>query len=77
MRYPDVLLETCSGGGGRFDLGMLAYSHQIWTSDNTDAISRISIQYGTSLAYPVHSMGAHVSVVPNHQTTPKNSTATC
>ena len=46
---------------------MLCYSHQIWTSDNTDAVCRMQIQYGTSFAYPVHCMGAHVSVVPNHQ----------
>ena len=68
QRFPDVLLEGCSGGGGRFDAGMLYYSPQIWCSDNTDAINRLSIQYGTSFFYPVSSMGAHVSAVPNHQT---------
>ncbi|MGO2082568.1 alpha-galactosidase [Vagococcus sp.] len=65
--FPDVLFESCSGGGGRFDLGMLAFMPQIWTSDNTDAIERLKIQYGTSLAYPIASMGAHVSASPNHQ----------
>lgn len=67
-RYPDMLLEGCSGGGGRFDAGMLYYSPQIWCSDNTDAINRTRIQYGTSFFYPVSAMGAHVSAVPNHQT---------
>lgn len=65
--FPDVLFEGCSGGGGRFDLGMLYYYPQIWTSDNTDAVERMYIQYGTSLMYPTSSMGAHVSAVPNHQ----------
>lgn len=65
--FPDVLFEACSGGGGRFDGGMLYYMPQIWTSDNTDAVSRLSIQYGTSMVYPISSMGAHVSAVPNHQ----------
>ena len=67
-RYPEILIEGCSGGGGRFDAGMLYYTPQIWTSDNTDAIERIKIQYGTSFAYPPVSMGAHVSIVPNQQT---------
>lgn len=67
-RFPDILLEGCSGGGGRFDAGMLYYSPQIWCSDNTDAINRLSIQYGTSFFYPISSMGAHVSACPNHQT---------
>ena len=67
-RYPNMLLETCSGGGGRFDAGMLYYSPQIWTSDNTDAVDRLRIQYGTSFGYPVSCMGSHVSAVPNHQT---------
>eukprot|EP00871_Galdieria_phlegrea_P002364 jgi/Galph1/3128/GphlegSOOS_G1816.1 len=66
--FPHVLIESCSGGGGRFDPGMLYYSSQIWCSDNTDALSRVQIQYGTSLVYPVCSMGAHVSSIPNHQT---------
>ena len=64
---PDVLFESCSGGGGRFDPGMLYYMPQTWTSDNTDAICRLRIQQGTSLAYPAISMGSHVSAVPNHQ----------
>ncbi|WP_099469616.1 alpha-galactosidase [Konateibacter massiliensis] len=67
-KYPHVLLEGCSGGGGRFDAGMLYYSPQIWCSDNTDAIERIKIQYGTSFAYPISSVGSHVSASPNHQT---------
>ena len=66
--YPDLLIEGCSGGGGRFDLGMLYYTPQIWCSDNTDAIDRTRIQYGTSFVYPVSSIGAHVSAVPNEQT---------
>lgn len=65
--FPHVLFESCSSGGGRFDPGMLYYMPQTWTSDNTDAISRLKIQYGTSLVYPVSSIGAHVSDVPNHQ----------
>ncbi|MBC2283149.1 alpha-galactosidase [Listeria booriae] len=65
--FPDILFESCSGGGGRFDPGMLYYMPQTWTSDNTDAISRLKIQYGTSLVYPIVTMGAHVSVAPNHQ----------
>lgn len=67
-RYPNLLLEGCSGGGGRFDAGMLYYSPQIWCSDNTDAIDRIRIQYGTSFGYPISAVGSHVSAVPNHQT---------
>lgn len=60
-KYPDILLENCSGGGGRFDPGMLFYSPQIWTSDNTDPIERLTIQFGTSYVYPASAMGAHVS----------------
>ena len=67
-RYPDLLLEGCSGGGGRFDAGMLYYCPQIWCSDNTDAIDRVRIQYGTSFGYPVRTMGAHVSACPNYDT---------
>ncbi len=67
-RYPDLLIEGCSGGGGRFDAGMLYYTPQIWCSDNTDAVNRLKIQYGTSFFYPVSAMGSHVSDVPNHQT---------
>ncbi|MCP1102996.1 alpha-galactosidase [Aequitasia blattaphilus] len=66
--FPNILFESCSGGGGRFDAGMLYYMPQTWTSDNTDAIARLKIQYGTSMIYPISSMGAHVSAVPNHQT---------
>ena len=67
QRYPDLLIEGCSGGGGRFDAGMLYYTPQIWCSDNTDAMDRLSIQYGTSFAFPVSAVGAHVSAVPNEQ----------
>ena len=65
---PDLLLEGCSGGGGRYDAGMMYYSPQIWCSDNTDAINRLSIQYGSSFFYPISTVGSHVSVCPNHQT---------
>ncbi len=71
--YPHILLENCSGGGARFDAGMLFYSPQIWTSDDTDAIERLKIQHGTSICYPPSAMGAHVSDCPNHtvgRTTP-------
>ena len=64
--FPNLLLENCSGGGARFDPGMLYFSPQIWCSDDTDAIERLSIQEGTSLIYPLCSMGAHVSDCPNH-----------
>ena len=64
--FPDLLLENCSGGGARFDAGMLYYSPQIWCSDDTDAVERLAIQEGTALIYPVSAMGAHVSVCPNH-----------
>ena len=67
-RYPDLLIESCSGGGGRFDAGMLYYAPQAWCSDNTDAIDRIKIQYGSSFGYPISSVGSHVSVCPNEQT---------
>ena len=66
--YPHVLLENCASGGGRFDLGMLFFSPQIWCSDNTDALTRMRIQYGTSYAFPSRCVGAHVSCVPNHIT---------
>lgn len=66
-KFPKVLFESCSGGGGRFDPGMLHYMPQTWTSDNSDAYERQLIQWGTSLAYPPVTMAAHVSVVPNHQ----------
>ena len=76
QRYPDLLIESCSGGGGRFDAGMLYYTPQIWCSDNTDAIDRLLIQYGTSFGYPSSTVGAHVSACPNHitgRTTPLNT----
>ena len=66
--FPDLLLENCSGGGARFDPGMLYYSPQIWCSDDTDAIERLSIQEGTALVYPLSTMGAHISDCPNHIT---------
>ena len=65
--FPHILFESCSGGGGRFDPGILHYMPQTWTSDNTDAVSRLKIQYGTSIVYPASAIGAHVSAVPNHQ----------
>lgn len=67
LAFPNILFESCAGGGGRFDPGMLYYMPQTWTSDDTDAIERLKIQYGTSLVYPVSAMGSHVSAVPNHQ----------
>ena len=66
-RFPHVLFESCASGGGRFDPGLLYYAPQGWTSDDTDAIERLKIQYGTSYCYPVSCMGSHVSVTPNHQ----------
>ncbi|MBO5852516.1 MAG: alpha-galactosidase [Clostridia bacterium] len=66
--FPNVLIEGCASGGGRFDIGMLYYTPQIWTSDDTDAVERTAIQYGTSLIYPMSAQSAHVSVCPNHQT---------
>ncbi len=75
-RFPNVLLENCSGGGARYDPGMLYYSPQIWCSDDTDAIERLAIQEGTALLYPLSTMGAHVSACPNHavgRTTPMDT----
>lgn len=66
-RFPHILFESCCSGGGRFDPGMLFYMPQTWTSDDTDAVERLKIQYGTSLVYPISAIGAHVSAVPNHQ----------
>jgi len=66
-RFQNVLFESCASGGGRFDPGMLYYMPQTWTSDDTDAIERLKIQYGTSLVYPAITMGAHISAIPNHQ----------
>lgn len=77
-RYPNILIEGCSGGGGRYDIGMLYYYPQIWCSDNTDAIERLEIQYGTSFIYPISTIGSHISASPNHQTgrtTPINTRA--
>lgn len=67
IAFPNILFESCASGGGRFDPGMLYYAPQTWTSDNTDAIERLKIQYGTSLVYPLSSIGSHVSACPNHQ----------
>lgn len=66
-RFSNILFESCAGGGGRFDPGMLYYMPQTWASDNTDAVERLKIQYGTSMVYPSSSIGSHVSAVPNHQ----------
>jgi alpha-galactosidase len=66
--FPHVLLENCASGGGRYDPGMLYYGSQFWCSDNTDALVRMRIQYGTSLVYPTRTIGAHISAVPNHLT---------
>lgn len=66
-RFPKILFESCASGGGRFDPGMLYYAPQGWTSDDSDAVERLKIQYGTSMCYPISSIGAHVSVIPNHQ----------
>ena len=66
--FPEILFESCSSGGNRFDAGMLYYAPQAWCSDNTDAIDRVRIQYGSSYGYPISSIGAHVSAVPNQQT---------
>ena len=66
--FPDVFFEGCAGGGGRFDGGALYYFPQIWTSDDTDALERTKIQWGTSICYPLSSMSCHVSACPNHQT---------
>lgn len=66
QEFPNLLLENCSGGGARFDPGMLYYSPQIWCSDDTDAIERLKIQEGTAMIYPLSTIGAHVSDCPNH-----------
>ena len=66
-KFPNILFESCASGGARFDAGMLYYAPQCWTSDDSDAIERLKIQYGTSMVFPVSSMGAHVSAIPNHQ----------
>ncbi|GKH33921.1 alpha-galactosidase [Muricomes sp. OA1] len=77
-KFPEVLFESCASGGARFDPGMLYYAPQCWTSDDTDAMERLKIQYGTSMVYPLSSMGSHVSAIPNHQlhrNVPMNSRA--
>jgi len=74
--FPYVLFEGCASGGGRFDPGILYYMPQIWGSDNTDPISRLNIQYGTSLVYPMSTIGSHVSDSPNHQTGRSSSLST-
>ncbi len=66
-KYPNILFESCASGGGRFDAGLLYYAPQTWCSDNTDAIERLEIQYGTTMLYPISSIGSHVSAIPNHQ----------
>lgn len=67
QEFPEILFESCASGGARFDPGLLYYAPQTWTSDNTDAVERIKIQYGTSYVYPLSSIGSHVSASPNHQ----------
>lgn len=74
--FPHILFESCASGGARFDPGMLYYAPQAWTSDDTDAVERIKIQYGTSLVYPLSSIGSHVSASPNHQIFRNTSLAT-
>ena len=74
--FPEILFESCASGGGRFDPGMLYYSPQGWISDDTDAVERLAIQYGTSMVYPISSMGSHVSAAPNHQVFRNTSLAT-
>ncbi len=74
-RYPKILFESCASGGARFDPGMLYYAPQAWTSDDTDAVERLQIQYGTSMVYPVVSMGSHVAAIPNHQVERRTSLA--
>ncbi len=66
-RFPNILFESCASGGARFDAGMLYYAPQAWASDDTDAVERLHIQYGTSMVYPISSIGSHVAAVPNHQ----------
>ncbi|WP_338789199.1 alpha-galactosidase [Metabacillus sp. FJAT-53654] len=66
-KYPEILFESCAGGGARFDPGLLYYAPQAWASDNTDAVERLKIQYGTSMVYPLSAIGSHISAIPNHQ----------
>ncbi len=74
--FPEILFESCASGGARFDAGMMYFAPQTWTSDDTDAAERMKIQYGTSMVYPLVSMGSHVSAVPNHQIHRKTPLAT-
>ncbi len=67
LRYPNIMFESCASGGARFDAGMLYYAPQAWCSDDTDAVERLHIQYGTSMLYPISSIGSHVAAIPNHQ----------
>lgn len=67
QRYPEILFESCASGGARFDPGMMYYAPQAWASDDTDGVERLHIQYGTSMVYPIVSMGSHVAAIPNHQ----------
>lgn len=67
-KYPDVIIQSCASGGGRMDFGALHYCNEAWTSDNTEALSRVFIQYGSNMIYPSIVCGSHVSAVPNHQT---------
>ena len=67
-KYPDFVIQDCASGGGRLDYGALKYHNEYWTSDNTDPLSRIFIQYGTTLIYPPVGAASHVSTSPNHQT---------
>lgn len=71
--FPEILFESCASGGGRFDAGLIHYAPQGWASDNTDAVERLKIQYGTSIVYPISSIGTHVSAIPNHQVDRKTS----
>ncbi len=75
-RFPEILFESCASGGARFDAGMLYYAPQAWASDDTDAIERLHIQYGTSMVYPISSIGSHVAAIPNHQVLRKTSIET-
>lgn len=67
QKFPHILFESCASGGARFDPGMLYYAPQAWASDDTDAVERLKIQYGTSMVYPISSIGSHVSKIPNEQ----------
>ena len=66
--HPDILMQVCASGGGRVNYGYLPYFHEFWPSDNTDPVSRVFIQWGTSHFFPAIAMASHVSASPNHQT---------